>query len=102
MGVLYYVGARYAIALYMRIVWLLDMFSGYERTVPREPMAQWFFGSSVGSTDSRARGRVLQDHGSRLLLSAAAGWYRTWELVVLCGPQEPICGYSCTCIVLCG
>ena len=55
MGVLYHVGARYAIAFYMRIAWLLVMFSGYGRTVPREPMAQWFFGSSV---ESPTRGRV--------------------------------------------
>jgi len=90
------------LALYMHIAWLPNMFSGYGRTVPREPMAQLFFGSSVMSTDSRTHGCTWQDHGSGLLFSVAVGWYGTWEPVVLCGPQGPIRVYSCTCMVLCG
>ena len=67
MGAFYHVGARYAFAFYMHIAWLPDMFSGYRRTIPREPMTQLFFSSSVGSTDLKIRGSAQQDHGSRLL-----------------------------------
>ena len=56
MGALYHVGARHAIAFYMRIAWLLFMFSGYGRTVSNEPLPRLFFGPGVGSINAGMRG----------------------------------------------